>query len=112
MMAATRCRATRVVDSPTGLASHRAARPAKPAGSLAIFERAGQLDPANTGFQRNLSVSYGELADVAAASEDPGSAALIYRRALDFCEGLYGTEHPLTEEIRGRVHEHSKGIDN
>ena len=33
MMTATRCRAVRVVDSPTGLASQRAARPVSPAGS-------------------------------------------------------------------------------
>ena len=56
--------------------------------ALAIRERLARADPTNTGFQRDLSVSYNKLGDLARGSGDAGEAARLYQQALAIAEGL------------------------
>ena len=56
--------------------------------SLDVAERLAQLDPNNTDFQRNLSVSYDRLGDLALAAGEVGEATRRYQASLDIDERL------------------------
>jgi tetratricopeptide (TPR) repeat protein len=56
--------------------------------ALAIDERLTRLDPDNTDFQRNLSVSYDRLAQLASDTGNTGEAERLYRQALPIDERL------------------------
>ena len=58
-----------------------AARTAYQAG-LAIAERLAAADPANTGWQRDLSVGHNKVGDLAVASGDLPAARTAYEAAL------------------------------
>ena len=58
------------------------------ARNLAIAKRLAAVDPANTRWQRNLSVSYNKLGDVAAAQGHPEEAARLYGEALEIRKRL------------------------
>ena len=50
--------------------------------SLAILERLAKADPANAGWQRDLSVSYGKVGDVLKAQGNLPEALKAYRDSL------------------------------
>ena len=56
--------------------------------ALAIDQQQAQLDPANTGFQRDLSVSYSRLADLAGGGGDTAEAARLHHQVLAIRERL------------------------
>ena len=51
--------------------------------SLDIRTRLAAADPANTGWQRDLSVSHNKLGDVAIAAGDLTAARTAYQASLD-----------------------------
>jgi len=51
--------------------------------SLDIRVRLAAADPANTGWQRDLSVSHNKLGDVATAAGDLAAARTAYQASLD-----------------------------
>ena len=56
--------------------------------ALDIAARLAAADPANTGWQRDLSVSHDKLGDVAAAAGDLAAARTAYQAALDIAARL------------------------
>jgi hypothetical protein len=56
--------------------------------SLDIAARLATTDPANTEWQRDLSVSHEKLGDVARAAGDLAAARAAYQAALDIAERL------------------------
>ncbi len=62
-------------------------------------------DSANTGYQRDLSVSHRKVAGLAAESGDPGAATVVWERALEFCTEVLGSDHPLTNATRDQLRE-------
>jgi tetratricopeptide (TPR) repeat protein len=72
------------------------------AQGLAIAERLVELDPGNTSFQRDLSISYNKLGDLDEAAGRPGEAARRYSAAAGICRGLLRREPhraDLAEEL-------------
>ncbi len=65
--------------------------------AVAIDEHLAQVDPANTEFQRNLSVSYDKLANLARAAGDTPEAARLYQQALAIDEHLAQVDPANTE---------------
>jgi hypothetical protein len=49
-------------------------------------------DPANTGWQRDLSVSHERIGDVLVAQGDGAGALLAYRKGLEIAEALAGSD--------------------
>ena len=56
--------------------------------SLAIIDRLAKSDPGNTGWQRDLSVSYEKVGDVQVAQGDLAGALKSYRDSLAISERL------------------------
>jgi tetratricopeptide (TPR) repeat protein len=69
---------------------------------LAIGERLITIDPANTGYWRDLSVSYNKLADLAVATGQLSQAEQYYRQVLAIGERLI-TIDPANTDYRGLV---------
>ena len=65
--------------------------------ALAIDERQAKLHPDNTGYQRNLSVSYGRLGDLARDSGDTAEATRRYQQMLAIRERLAGLDPDNTD---------------
>ena len=59
---------------------------------LVIVEELAAAEPANTGFQRELSVSYDQLADLALSAGRVGEAERLYRQGLVIAEELAAAE--------------------
>jgi hypothetical protein len=74
----------------------RSLRSGKSAG-LAIAERLAAADPANTGWQRDLSVSHNRLGDLAAAAGDTAAARAAYQASLAIAERLAATDPANTQ---------------
>ena len=64
-------------------------------------ETRAAADPTNTGWQRDLTVSYERLGDVAVAAGDTNTAAAHYRAGLTIAERLAATDPTNTEWQRG-----------
>ena len=64
---------------------------------LAIAEELADAEPANTGFRRDLSVSYDQLADLALAAGQSGEAERLYRQGLAIAEELADAEPANTD---------------
>ncbi len=62
--------------------------PGRLPGRAGYPERLAAADPANTGWQRDLSVSHEKLGDVAAAAGDLTAARTAYQASLDIAERL------------------------
>lgn len=62
-----------------------------------IREGLARREPANTGFQRDLSISYDGLADLAVTAGDSAEAERLYRQSLTIREGLARREPANTE---------------
>ena len=67
-------------DGPGALAAYRK--------SLEIREALAARDPANTGWQRDLSVSHRKIGDVLVAQGDGPGALAAYRKGLEIVEAL------------------------
>ena len=65
--------------------------------SLDIAQRLAAADPANTEWQRDLSVSRNKLGDVARAAGDLATARGHYRASLDIRERLAAADPANTE---------------
>ena len=73
---------------------------------LAIFERLAALDPANTGWQRELAVAYSRVGDVAQARGDLAAAEQAFAQYLAISERLAALDpgqHRLAAGPGGRV---------
>ncbi|MGI8817051.1 MAG: hypothetical protein ACR2G2_17685 [Pseudonocardia sp.] len=68
--------------------------------AFALDERHVEGDPGNTGFQRDLSISYERLAENAGNTAE---AAQIVQNPLEFCERVLGNTNPLTSAIRAKL---------
>ena len=73
-----------------------AARAAYQAG-LDIRVRLAAADPANTGWQRDLSVSHNRLGDVAVAAGDLAAARTAYQAGLDIAVRLAAADPANTQ---------------
>ena len=60
--------------------------------SLAISERLSALDPANTGWQRELAIAYNRVGDVAQARGDLAGAEQAFAQYLAIFERLAGLD--------------------
>src|SRR4029453_16397794 len=56
--------------------------------ALAILERLAARDPANTEWQRDLSISYNKIGDVQRAQRDQQAALSSYQQSLQIAEKL------------------------
>ena len=65
-------------------------------------------DPANTGWQRDLSVSHNRLGDVAVEAGDLAAATAAYQAALDIAARLAAADPANTEWQRDLAVSHSK----
>jgi tetratricopeptide (TPR) repeat protein len=68
---------------------------------LAIAQRLAKADPADTGWQDDLSVSYAKIGDVSRAQGDLGEALKSYRDSLAILERLVNTHPGNTQWQRG-----------
>ena len=79
--------------------------------ALAIDQQQVQLDPANTSFQRNLSVTYSKLADLAGAAGNTAEAARLHQQALAIFERLAQLDPANTSSQRDLAISYSKLAD-
>ena len=86
------------------LAAARAAYQA----SLDIAVRLAAADPANAGWQRDLSVSHNKLGDVAVAAGDLAAARAAYQATLDIRVRLAAADPANTERQRDLSVSHNK----
>ena len=76
--------------------------------ALDIADRLAAADPANTGWQRDLSVSHDKLGDVAAAAGDLAAARDPYQAALDIADRLAAADPANTGWQRDLSVSHNK----
>jgi len=70
--------------------------------SLATREALARAEPANTGYQRDVSVSYERLADLAVARGEAAQAEELYRKAASRRRAVFAREPErvdLAEEL-------------
>src|SRR5262249_57469929 len=70
--------------------------------ALAIRQRLAEAEPANTGYQWDLSVSYIRLGDLAVATGNGEEAERLFRQALAIRQRLAEAEPPNTGNQRSR----------
>ena len=87
-------------DGPGALAAYRK--------GLAIAEALAARDPANTEWQRDLSVSHDRIGDVLVAQGDGPGALAAYRKGLAIAEALAARDPANTEWQRDLSVSHSK----
>ena len=76
--------------------------------ALDIRVRLAAADPANTDWQRDLSVSHNKLGDVAVAAGDLAAARTAYQAALDIADRLAAADPANTEWQRDLSVSHNK----
>ena len=87
-------------DGPGALAAYRK--------SLAIREALAARDPANTQWQRDLSVSHDRIGDVLVAQGDGPGALAAYRKSLAIAEALAARDPANTEWQRDLSVSHNR----
>ena len=59
-----------------------------------------QAGTSPTEFQRDLSISYNNLADLARAAGQVEQASTLYQQSLTICERVLGVNHPETAALK------------
>ena len=71
--------------------------------ALAITQRLARANPTSIEIMKDVVRSYEQIARLA-RKDGKGNDVQIYQQGVEFCQRVYGSEHPITQAFRGRAH--------